>query len=199
MTDRTVSVIRTHDDRRIPVAGMYTIDSAHTTVEFIGRHLMITKVRGRFPDVTGQIMIAEDPERSRVEADVTVASLNTGNADRDAHLRSRDFFDADRYPTITFRSTEVRARSDDSWEVVGDLTVRGVTRAVTLQVDFDGANASPLGDQRVAFSAAADVDREDWGLTWNQTLETGGFLVGKKARIELNVQAVATTDVAVAS
>jgi polyisoprenoid-binding protein YceI len=198
MTDRNVSVIRTHDDRRIPVAGMYTIDSAHTTVEFIGRHLMITKVRGRFPDVTGEITIAEDPERSHVEVDITVASLNTGNADRDAHLRSPDFFDADRYPTITFRSTEVRARSEDAWEVVGDLTVRGTTRAVTLQVDFDGANVSPMGDQRIAFSAAADVDREDWGLTWNQTLETGGLLVGKKARIELSVQAVAMTDAAAA-
>jgi polyisoprenoid-binding protein YceI len=192
MTTRTLSVLRTHDDREIPVAGAYAIDPAHTSVEFIGRHLMITKVRGRFPEVSGTITIDDQPERSHVEVELGVASLDTGNPDRDGHLRSADFFDADRYPTITFRSTNVEPGISGTWAVTGDLTVRDVTRPVTLEVDFDGANVSPIGDERIAFSAATDIDREDWGLTWNMALDTGGMLVGKKVRIELNVQAVAS-------
>jgi polyisoprenoid-binding protein YceI len=197
MSDRTVSVLRTRDDRVIPVAGVYEIDGAHTSVEFVGRHLMITKVRGRFSDVRGRITIGEDPERSHVEVDIDVSTLSTGNADRDAHLRSADFFDVERYPTITFRSTGVSALPDGTWEVRGDLTVRDTTRAVNLQVDFDGADISPMGDERVGFSAAADVDREDFGLTWNMALETGGLLVGRAARIELAVQAVAVSEATV--
>ena len=186
-----MSVVRSYDRREIPVAGVYAIDPSHTSVEFVGRHLMITKVRGRFPDVTGIITIADEPERSHVEVEIKVASVDSGNADRDAHLRGADFFDADTYPAITFRSTNVEKGRSGSWMVTGDLSVRGVTRPATLEVDFDGANASPLGDQRIGFSAAADLDREDWGLTWNMALETGGVLVGKRVRIELNVQAIA--------
>ena len=191
MTQRTLSILRTHDDREIPVAGVYTIDPMHTTVEFIGRHLMITKVRGRFTKVSGTITIADEPEQSHVEVDIDTASIDTGIADRDTHLRSPDFFDVDKYPALTFRSTKVEAGKSGTWDVTGDLTVRDVTRPVTLEVDFDGASASPFGDERIAFSAATEIDREDWGLTWNVALETGGVLVGKKVRIELNVQAVA--------
>jgi polyisoprenoid-binding protein YceI len=191
MTERTLSILRTHDDREIPVAGVYTIDPMHTTVEFIGRHLMITKVRGRFTAVSGTITIAEEPEDSHVEVDIDVASVDTGIGDRDTHLKSPDFFDAETYPKITFKSTKVEAAKSGTWNVIGDLTVRDVTRPITLEVDFDGAGASPFGDERIAFSAATEVDREDWGLTWNVALETGGVLVGKKIRIELNIQAVA--------
>ena len=198
MSDRTVSVLRTHDDRVVPVAGAYDIDGAHTSVEFVGRHLMITKVRGRFTDVSGRITIAEEPEASHVEVEIGAASLTSGNADRDTHLKSADFFDVERFPTITFRSTSVTALADNTWEVVGDLTVRDTTRPVTLQVDFDGADVSPLGDERIGFSAATDVNREDFGLTWNMALETGGLLVGKTARIELAVQAIAATAAAAA-
>jgi polyisoprenoid-binding protein YceI len=198
MSDRTVSVLRTHDDRLIPVAGIYDIDGPHTSVEFVGRHLMITKVRGRFNDVRGQITIAEDPEKSHVEVEIDVSSLSSGNDDRDAHLRSADFFDVEHYPTIAFTSTSVKPVRDNTWELVGDLTVRGITRPITLQVDFDGGGASPMGDERVGFSAATDIDREDFGLTWNVALETGGLLVGKSVRIELAVQAIAATKAAVA-
>ena len=198
MPDRTVSVLRTHDDRVVPVAGAYDIDGAHTSVEFVGRHLMITKVRGRFTDVSGRITIAEEPEASHVEVEIGAASLSSGNADRDTHLTSADFFDVERFPTITFRSTSVTALADNTWQVVGDLTVRDTTRPVTLQVDFDGADVSPLGDERIGFSAATDVNREDFGLTWNMALETGGLLVGKTARIELAVQAIAATAAAAA-
>jgi polyisoprenoid-binding protein YceI len=198
MSDRTVSVLRTRDDRLIPVAGVYDIDGAHTSVEFVGRHLMITKVRGRFSDVRGRITIGEEPENSHVEVEIGVASLSTGNDDRDAHLKSEDFFDVEHYPTITFASTAVRPRRENTWELVGDLTVRGTTRSVSLQVDFDGGGVSPMGDERIGFSAATDVNREDFGLTWNVALETGGLLVGKTARIELAVQAIAQTKAAVA-
>jgi polyisoprenoid-binding protein YceI len=198
MTDRTVSVLRTHDDRLIPVAGAYEIDGAHTSVEFVGRHMMITKVKGRFSDVKGRIFIAEEPENSQVEVEIGAGSLSSGNVDRDNHLRGPDFFDVERYPTITFKSTDVTARPDNIWEVAGELTVRDTTRAVTLQVDFDGADISPVGDERIGFSAATDVNREDFGLTWNMALETGGVLVGKNARIELEVQAIATSNSAAA-
>ncbi|MEA3055188.1 MAG: hypothetical protein QOD30_620 [Actinomycetota bacterium] len=191
MSSQTVSVLRTRDDREIPVAGVYEIDGAHTSVEFVGRHLMITKVRGRFSDVRGQITIDEEPTKSHVEVEIGVASVSTGNGDRDTHLTSGDFFDVEQYPTITFASTAVKPTRDNTWEVVGDLTVHGTTKPVTLQVDFDGGGASPMGDERIGFSAATEVNREDFGLTWNVALETGGFLVGKTARIELAVQAIA--------
>ncbi|HET9547190.1 MAG TPA: YceI family protein [Desertimonas sp.] len=193
MPARTVSVLRTHDDRLIPVAGVYEIDGAHTAAEFVGRHLMITKVRGRFSDVRGRITIADEPEKSHVEVEIGAASLSTGNDDPDTHLRSGDFFDVDHFPTITFRSTSVRAKPDSTWEVAGDLTVRDTTRPVTLQVDFDGADVSPVDDERIGFSAFTEVTREDFGLAWNMALETGGLLVGKTARIELSVQAIAET------
>jgi polyisoprenoid-binding protein YceI len=151
----------------------------------------ITKVRGRFSDVSGTVTIDDEPERSHVEVTIGVASIDSGNADRDAHLSSADFFNVDEFPTMTFRSTKVEAGTSATWAVTGDLTVRDVTHPITLQVDFDGASGSPLGDERIGFSAAAELDREDWGLTWNMGLETGGVLVGKKVRIELNVQAVA--------
>src|SRR5437667_3387125 len=122
MPEQTISVLRTVDDRVIPVAGVYEIDASHTAVEFVGRHLMITKVRGRFSDVRGRITIAEEPENSHVEVEIGVASLSTGNDDRDAHLRSGDFFDVEHYPTITFTSTAVRALRDNTFELAGDLT-----------------------------------------------------------------------------
>ena len=191
MSSQTVSVLRTRDDRVVPVAGVYEIDSAHTSVEFVGRHLMITKVRGRFSDVRGRITIGEEPTKSHVEVEIGVASVSTGNDDRDAHLKSGDFFDVEQYPTISFASTGVKPLRDNTWELVGDLTVHGTTKPVTLQVNFDGGGSSPFGDERIGFSAATDVNREDFGLTWNVALETGGFLVGKTARIELAVQAIA--------
>ena len=125
MQERTVSVLRTHDDREVPVAGVYEIDGAHTSVEFVGRHLMITKIRGRFSDVQGRITIAENPEDSHVEVEIGAESVSTGNSDRDNHLRSADFFDVDQFPSITFRSTLVRALPNATWEVLGDLTVHG--------------------------------------------------------------------------
>src|SRR5690606_16701542 len=135
------------------------------------RHLMISKVRGRITDVSGTIVVGEDPEASLVDAVLSVASLDTGNAQRDRHLRSADFFDVDTYPQMTFRSTSVQRGAKDVWLVVGNLTIRDINHEVVLPVRFNGANSAPTGEARVAFSAVVEVDREEWGLTWNQALE----------------------------
>ena len=151
---------------------------------------MITKVRGRFTDFRGRIVIGESPQQSSVEVTIDAARVNSGDDARDDHLRSPDFLDVEHYPTITFRSTEVDIGPHGSAKVTGDLTVKDVTRPVTLDVDFDGAQPDPWGGQRLGFSASTEINREDWGLTWNVALETGGVLVGKKIRLELNVEAV---------
>lgn len=190
MATQTAELVRSYHGRPVPLAGTYEVDRAHSSIEFISRHLMITKVRGRFSDFEGRIHIDEGPEKSWAEATVDVASLDTAEERRDGHLRSPDFFDVERFPSMTFHSTQVEPAGDRAWKVHGELTVRDVTRPITLDVQFEGATTDPWGGQRIGFSATAEVDREEWGLTWNQVLEGGGFLVGPTVRIELAVQAV---------
>ena len=173
----------------VPTPGVYDLDQAHTTVEFVARHLMITKVRGRFATFSGSLNVAEVPEDSSVEVSIDAASIQTSQEQRDEHLRGADFFEVEKYPTLTFKSTSVEFDGGD-WNVTGDLTVRDVTRPVVLKVEFEGANTTPWGTQAIAFSASTEIDREAWGLTYNQALETGGVVVGKKVRIELNVEAI---------
>jgi polyisoprenoid-binding protein YceI len=187
-------LVRTHEGREIPHPGTYELDRGHSGVEFVARHLMISKVRGRFSDFGGRIRIAEAPEQSSVEVTVQAASVDSGDPKRDEHLRSPDFFDVASYPTLAFRSTRVEPHKSGAWSVQGDLTIRGVTKPVTLTVDFDGATRTPWGEDRVGFSAATELDREEWGLTWNQALDTGGVVVGKKVRVELNVEAFRSED-----
>ena len=190
MTTTTTSpATREYKGTVVPAPGVYDLDQAHTTVEFVARHLMITKVRGRFASFSGSINVAEVPEESSVEVTIDATSISTSQDQRDEHLRSADFFEAEKYPTLTFKSTSVQA-DGDAWKVTGDLTVRDVTRPVVLDVEFDGANTTPWGTQAIAFSAQTEIDREEWGLTYNQALETGGVVVGKKVRIELNVEAI---------
>jgi polyisoprenoid-binding protein YceI len=189
-TTTTPALTREHQGRVVPAAGIYDIDAKHTSVEFIARHLMITKVRGRFDDVEGTITVADVPEQSSVNVTIGAASVRTGEDQRDAHLRSGDFFDTDTHPQWTFVSTAV-AQDGDDWKVTGDLTLSGVTKPVVLDVEFDGANTTPWGTTALGFSASTEIDREQWGLSYNQVLETGGVMVGKKIRIELNVEAVA--------
>jgi len=188
-TTITNQATREHKGTIVPVPGVYDIDQAHTTVEFVARHLMITKVRGRFATFSGSLNVAEVPEDSSVEVTIDAASIQTSQDQRDEHLRSADFFEVDKYPALTFKSTSVEL-DGDSWKVTGDLTVRDVTKPVVLDVEFDGANTTPWGTQAIAFSASTEIDREAWGLTYNQALETGGVVVGKKVRIELNVEAI---------
>lgn len=171
--------------------GTYTIDASHSTVGFTARHLMITKVRGRFEQFSGTVEIAENPLDSKVEATIELASVNTGDTQRDGHLRTPEFFDVDQHPTMTFRSSRVEARGGD-YVLVGDLTIKGVTHPVELVVDFDGTQADPWGGQRAGFSAETEINRRDWGLDFNVTLDNGGLLVSEKIKINLDVELVKT-------
>jgi polyisoprenoid-binding protein YceI len=173
----------------VPVPGDWVIDPGHAEVAFIGRHFMLTKVRGRFTDVAGVIRIEDDPAQSRVDVTIGTASLMSGSPDRDEHLRSADFFDVERFPTATFRSEHVRW-SGHRAQVAGRLTIVGVERPVDLEVELIGTTVDPWGAARAVFSAFTEIDREDWGLTWNVALETGGVLVSKKIRIEIELEAV---------
>ena len=151
---------------------------------------MISKVRGGFRDVDGAVTIADAPEESSVEVTIGVANVNSGDSARDGHLRSADFFDVDHFPTASRSGAPRSKRQDGEFKVTGDLTVRDVTRPVVLDAEFVGAIESPFGDRRIGFSGSTEVNREDWGLTWNEALEAGGVVVGKKIRLELAVEAV---------
>jgi polyisoprenoid-binding protein YceI len=172
----------------------WRMDPAHTLVEFEARHMMLTKVRGRFAEVSGELVVDEEnPENSRVAVEIDARSIDTRASDRDTHLRSADFLDVERHPRITFRSTRIEgAHADpgDEFRVVGDLTIRGKTREVVLDARYEGHGTDPWGGERAGFSAKTKIDRRDWGLTWNQALETGGVLVSNNLTIELQVQAV---------
>ncbi len=173
-----------------PQTTTWNIDPAHTEVGFEVKHLMISKVRGRFGAVTGTIELdAADPARSSVTAEIDVTSIDTGQEQRDVHLRSADFFDVERFPAITFRSSRVE-RTANGFRVAGDLTIRDVTRQVVLDAVDEGRGTDPWGGERAAFSASLVIDRRDFGLTWNQALETGGVLVANEIRISLDIQAV---------
>lgn len=174
----------------------WQIDATHSSVELAVKHMMFTTVRGRFNDVKGTISIDEqNPSDSKVEVEIAAASLDTGVADRDAHLRSADFLDVENHPAITFRSRRVDgafAKEGDSFRIVGDLTIRGTTKEVTLEGTFEGTGIDPWGGTRAGARATTKIDRREFGLVWNQALETGGILVANDVRIELEVQAVKT-------
>lgn len=172
----------------------WTLDPTHSLVEFSAKHMMITTVKGRFDDVKGAIAVDEqNPDRSSVEVQIGAASIDTRTEQRDEHLRSADFLDVEQHPSITFRSTRVEgayAKPGDRFKVAGDLTIRGTTREVVLDVTFEGAGQDPWGGQRASFSAESKIDRRDFGLTWNQALEAGGVLVSNDIKLSVEVQAV---------
>ncbi len=189
------TLTREYQGLQIPEAGTYVIDQSHTTIEFVGRHLMITKVRGRFTEFDGQLVIGETPEQSSVEVTVQTASVDSSDEKRDGHLRSADFLNVEEYPTLEFHSSRLEPVGD-RWTLEGDLTIRGVTRRVSLDVDYEGSVVDPFGNSRIGFSASTEIDREAWGLTWNVPLETGGVLVGEKVTLEFEVSAIRTPDAA---
>ena len=169
----------------------YTVDKSHSEATFQVRHLM-GRVRGRFTDFEGTIQAdQENPARSSVTVTIQAASIDTSQPDRDVHLRSADFFKVEEFPTLTFQSTSVSPAGPDTYTVVGDLTIHGVTRSIAVPITFLGTGADPWGHQRAGFEAEFTVNRKDFGLTWNAALETGGFLVGDEVRISLSFEAIA--------
>jgi polyisoprenoid-binding protein YceI len=177
------------------IATRWQIDAAHSNVEFAVRHLMISTVKGRFGDIVGAVTLdPENPDNSAIEVTLQTASVDTRQDQRDAHLRSADFFDAEKYPAITFRSTRVEGDTDSEFQVFGDLTIRDVTREIVLDVTKDGQGGDPWGNQRAAFSAKTRIDRRDFGLTYNQVLETGGVVVGDEIKISVDVELTAVPD-----
>ncbi len=173
------------------LSGTYQLDASHSRVGFIARHAMIAKVRGSFDQVDGKATIdGANPSNSTLEVTIQAASIDTRDANRDGHLRSADFFDVEKYPTITFKGTEFNIVDDETVEVTGDLTIKDVTKSVTVPFEFGGAAVDPFGNSRIGFEGQVTVNRKEWGLTWNAALETGGVLVGEKVVLDLEVSAV---------
>lgn len=169
----------------------YTIDASHSTVEFIVRHLMISKVRGRFAAFSGELVVpAGSDVPATVQVTIDAASVDTREEQRDTHLRSADFFEVENYPELTFKSTRIAGESP-RFQMTGDLTIHGVTRQVVLAAEFEGRGGDPWGNQRVAYSASVTVNRKDFGLHWNAALETGGVVVSDEVKIEINIEAIA--------
>lgn len=166
----------------------WTIDTAHTNVGFVARHMGLSKVRGKFTEFRGEVDGSpEDISSATGRIEVDVASVETGNADRDAHLKSADFFDVDNHPTMVFEAKEIRAKGDDH-EVVGDLTIKGVTKEIVLDYEHGGENVDPYGNRKVGGTLTGSVNRRDWGLNWNVALDTGGLLVSENIKLEIDFQ-----------
>jgi polyisoprenoid-binding protein YceI len=173
------------------LTGTYAIDPSHSRIGFVARHAMVTKVRGSFNEFEGSGHFdAENPTRSHLQLTIQAASIDTRNADRDAHLRSNDFFDMESYPTITFASTAVAQTGDDEYRVTGDLTIKGVSRPVTVELEYTGTAVDPYGNQRIGFEGKTTVNRKEWGVNWNAALEAGGVLVSEKVTLEFEVSAI---------
>jgi polyisoprenoid-binding protein YceI len=188
MTDTTFDPATTVvDDLR----GEYALDPTHSRLGFSTRHAMVTTVRGQFKEFTGEAVVdTTDPAASKVVVTIKADSVDTGVADRDAHLRGADFFDVENHPEITFASTDV-SREGDDWTITGDLTIKGVTRPISIDFEATGSARDPFGNLRIGFEGQATISRKDWGLTWNAALETGGFLVSDKIKLEFDISAIA--------
>jgi polyisoprenoid-binding protein YceI len=172
------------------IAGDYTIDPAHTRLGFSARHAMVATVRGQFTDFTGTAHVdTANPADSKVELSIVANSINTGQPQRDDHLRSGDFFESEEFPNITFTSTDV-TRDGDVWTITGDLTIKGVTHSISVPFEYTGSAQDPFGNTRIGFEGAATLNRKDWGLSWNAALETGGVLVSDKIKLQFDVSAI---------
>jgi polyisoprenoid-binding protein YceI len=183
-----MSAVRIIDGRPVPVAGTWKVDHVHSDIRITARHLMVAKVRGTFEDFDAAIVVGEDPVDSTVKIEAKASSVTTGTTDRDNHLRSSDFLDAEQFPLVTFESTSLKP-SGENWKLTGDLTIRGVTRPVTFDLVFEGGATDPYGNTKAGFSAVGEIERRDWGLTWNVPLENGGMLVSEKFQIEFDIEA----------
>jgi polyisoprenoid-binding protein YceI len=172
------------------IAGTYTLDPAHSRLGFSARHAMVATVRGQFNEFTGTAHVdTAIPANSKVEVSIVANSISTGNEQRDGHLLSADFFESEQFPNITFTSTDV-TRDGDDWTITGDLTVKGVTKPISVPFEFTGSATDPMGNTRIGFEGAATLLRKDWGLTWNAALETGGVLVSDKIKLQFDISAI---------
>jgi polyisoprenoid-binding protein YceI len=174
----------------IPTPGTFSLDPAHSRVGFSVRHLMVSKVRGHFGEVTGEIVVGEDPTQSSVSATIQAASITTGQEQRDGHLQTSDFLEVEKFPTLEYRSTGVTKVDGNEFTLAGELTIKGITKPVVMKVEFEGATRSPYGKDVFGFSATTEIDREDWGITYNMALEAGGVMVSKNVKIEIEGEAV---------
>ncbi|MFD7915458.1 YceI family protein [Streptomyces sp. NPDC059752] len=173
------------------LTGDYVIDPAHSSIGFTVRHAMVTNVRGAFTEHEGSLHLdGADPARSTASIDVKIASVDTGIADRDGHLRSGDFFDAEAFPLMTFRSTEARQLGGDAYRITGGLTIKDVTRPLSIDLEFNGSATDPYGNERVGFEGSTEILRSDWGLTWNAALEAGGVMVSDKVKLTFDISAI---------
>jgi polyisoprenoid-binding protein YceI len=188
MAEQTAT-IRNVNGTDYPAVGTFDIDVSHTRVGFAVRHMAVSKVRGEFKDFSGTLELAEDPTASKISVTVQAASVDTHDENRDNHLRTNDFFDVENHPTWSFTSTAIHPVSDSQWKVDGDLTIRGVTKQVTLDATLEGVVQDPYGMHRVGFSATTSIVRDDFGVSFNAALETGGVVVGKKVDIDLELEA----------
>jgi polyisoprenoid-binding protein YceI len=169
--------------------GTWNVDPSHSSVSFSVRHLMITKVRGSFRTFSGTVTIASDPLASTVDATVDMASVDTGDENRDGHLRTGDFFDVEHHPTMALRTAAIR-QNGSNFVLDADLTIKGVTKRVAFNLEFEGSSKDPWGNTKAAFTASAEINRKDWGLEYNAVLETGGVLIGEQVQITLDIQVV---------
>ena len=186
----TQEALRSLDGLALPTSGTWEIDRTHSQVGFVARHMMVSKVRGRFSDFAGTIHIADDPTESSVEATINTESIDTGDPNRDAHVRSADFLDVERYPTITFKAEGPVQTSGPRFTITGYLTVKGVTRPITLEGEYTGFMSDARMGTRLGLSAWGEINREDFGVNFNAVLETGGVVVGKTIRLEIEAEAV---------
>ncbi|MET7852569.1 YceI family protein [Streptomyces avermitilis] len=173
------------------LTGTYTLDPAHSTIGFVARHAMVTNVKGGFQEFEGTLHLdGGDPSKSSAVIDVKMDSIETGSSDRDTHLKSSDFFKTDEFPTMTFRSTKAEALGGDDYRITGDLSLLGVTKPLTIDLEFNGAARDPFGNERVGFEGKTEILRSEWGLTWNAALETGGVLVSDKIKLVFDISAI---------
>ncbi|MFD9487650.1 YceI family protein [Streptomyces sp. NPDC059991] len=190
-SDSTTTTIAPVDPALAALTGTYSIDPAHSSIGFSVRHAMVTNVRGSFAEHEGTLTLdGTDPAASAAVIDVKIASVDTGIGDRDNHLRGGDFFDAEQFPLMTFRSTEAQQLGGDKYRIVGDLTIKDVTKPLAIDLEFNGSATDPYGNQRVGFEGSADILRSEWGLTWNAALETGGVVVSDKVKLTFDISAI---------
>lgn len=175
------------------LTGTYTIDPVHTRIGFSARHAMVTKVRGSFKEFSGSgYFDADDPTQSQLEVAIKASSIDTGSPDRDGHLRSNDFLAMNEHPEIRFSSTDITRIGESRFKIAGDLTIRGITRPVSLEVEFTGSETDPYGQKRIGLEGRGTINRKDWGVNWNAALESGGVLVSEKVNLEFDISAIRT-------